>query len=308
MFKKIGIVFFSLFAILLFFEVVLRLYAAWYKHSLTQLYKNENKNTKYKLKILAVGESTTAGLWVENRSYPIQLKEKMEKYYKCRDCVEINIVDLPGGNSSITLELLPAYLVRLKPNIVIFMEGYNDFAFYEYNIDAILLENFFTKNKLVYAVYLNTVELLNEIRVFRVAKLAYVSLTMPRWIYLDARVRANEGRISTGRIQFNTNQKNKQFIERQMEKNMEKMVDIARINNVVPVLMTYHLGGINTIIRTVAHNKKAFLVDNEAVFANLPHFADYIFKESPSHPNEKGYEIIAQNILNHLINWSIVKP
>ncbi len=306
MFKKICLFSGSILLILLLIECILRLYGAYYKYTLNQLYKHEKKDTTYKIKILAVGESTTAGLWVENQSYPIQLQAKLERYYNCQGCVEMNIMSLPGGNSSSTLYNLPKHLIKLKPNIVIFMEGYNDFAFYGYNIDALLLENFFTKNKIIYNAYLKYIDAINEIRIFRVAKLIYVSLTMPRTAYLDWNETViNHGAISGERAQFKNFRQTDIFIQRQISENIGKMVDIVRLNHITPILMTYHVARVNDIIRAVAKNKEVFLVDNEAVFKRLSN--DYVFKDSPSHPNAKGYSIIADTIIEDLLKWGLVK-
>ncbi len=307
MLKKIGLVLLNLFVILLILEAILRLYAAWYRYSLNQLYRSEKKDTTYKIKILAVGESTTAGLWVENRSYPIQLKEKLERYYNCRGCVEMNILTLPG-NTSGTLHELPSYILKYKPNVVIFMVGFNDFAFYEYNIDALLLENFFTKNKVVYYLYLHSVKFLNEILVFRVAKLTYVSLTMPRSKYLDTNeIVTRHGLISAERARFSDLKPIERFIENQMKNNIEKMIEITQLNDATPMLMTHPVCRTNYIIREVANGKGVALIDNEVRFNKLQNYADYFFKESSFHPNAKGYEIIAQDVMNYLLKWVISK-
>jgi lysophospholipase L1-like esterase len=307
MLKKIGFVFLSLCMVLLFLEVALRLYAAWYSNTLAQIYKRQNNDSVHKLKILAVGESTTAGLWVEDRSYPIQLKQMLEGYYSCKGCVEINILTLPG-NTSGALQNLPSYLIKYKPNIVIFMVGYNDFAFYEYNVDVLLLEKFFTKNIYVYKVYLKLVEVLNEIRVFRIIKLAYVSFAMPRNTYYDAKeVITNHGQVSAERERFSDLKPIERFIERQMQTNIEKMIDITRLNNAIPILVTHPVCRTNNIIRVVAKKKNVSLVDNELEFSKLKDFASYVFKKSPSHPNEKGYKIIAENIMKHMLLWKLIK-
>jgi lysophospholipase L1-like esterase len=131
---------------------------------------------------------------------------------------------------------------------------------------------------------------------------------MPRDTYLDTEVIFNNhGQISNTRKKFAESKPINEFIRRQMETNIEKMIDITRMNNATPILMTYHIKGINNTIKAVAKNKQVYLIDNEAEFLKLENRSDYIFKMSPEHPNAKGYEVIAQNIIDHLIMWNIVR-
>ena len=297
--KHIFIFIFFIFLILASIEIALRVYGYWYTSYVRSLYKNITRENK-KIKILAVGESSTGGLWIENRSYPIQLREKLNRYYNCSSCAEVDEFDLPGGNSSSTLAKLPEKILEYKPDIVLFMVGFNDSYFYAYNVDIQILEKYFNKNPFVYTYFLKFSDLIDNIRVLRVAKLIYTNSTLSKSTLLDlSETFRKQGGVSQARFDFGN--KHREFIEKQTQKNIEKMVATARVNKAIPILMTYHSGWVNERIREAAKNTNTLLIDNEAVFRKVDNYAEYIFQRDRWHPNEKGYNLIAENILRHLI-------
>jgi len=67
----------TVFIMLVLLECLLRLTDAIYIYKKPSLYRDNKKNVNHsKIKILAIDESTTGGLWIENRSCPIQFKRE----------------------------------------------------------------------------------------------------------------------------------------------------------------------------------------------------------------------------------------
>ncbi len=299
--KKIIYILFIIFFTLLLLEGLLRLYGFFYIRRLGGLYKKTD--IKNKLNILAVGESTTAGIWIENKSYPLQLKKKLNDFYHC-DCVNVNILALPGGNTSSTLYYYPQELLKIKPDIVLFMVGVNDTYYYAYNFDSLLLENQFSNNKFIYKITLRLVRLSNKIKLLRIVKLMYTNLVLSKNIIKDVAY-IYEGGDKTKRREvfakanFNINQE----ITRT---NIEKMLYITKKAGITPILITYHSARINEIIKQIAKKDHILLIDNEKIFSKFS-FDDYVMKQDNWHPNEKGYQLIAENVFKFLIEKKIIR-
>lgn len=299
--KKIFLFLWYFFATLALIEIMLRIFAFVYVAQVKKLYSHKDKN--YKLKILAVGESTTGGLWIENKSYPIQLQELLNKHYKCNSCVSVDITSLPGANTSSMLYYLPQYLLKTKPDIVLFMVGINDSYFYAYNIDTLLLEKLFYKNKYIYQKYKNSIRFLNEIRTLRVIKFIYTYITLSKHELLDFAV-TYENAILAQRQKFMKT--NIDFINIQTKDNIKKMIQITRLNNMKPVLLTYHEKLNNKIFEEISKENKIILIDNMLIFKDKK-MSEYVYKQDGWHPNEKGYKLIAENVLLNLIKYGFIK-
>ncbi len=304
--RGIGKIIFVLVITFILLECVLRLIGTVYTLKKARLYQDAEKGTPHSIKILAVGESTTGGLWIENRSYPIQLQEKMNAYYKCQSCIKVDEFDLSGGNTSSTLANLPNAMIEHQPDIVIIMAGFNDAYFYAYNVDLQILEKNFKKNPLLYRIYLHLAPIIDEIRILRVAKLIYTSFVFPQDRYLDlVETIYRHGKVTQARLEFGD--VHRDFIARNTEQNLKKMIDVVKVNGALPILMTYHTGWVNEKIRDAAKQTGTLLIDNEPVFRKLPNYSDYIFETDHWHPNEKGYALIVQNILNFFIKEKLIK-
>jgi len=293
--KKIKFIILNLFLTILILEVLLRIYGFIYVYRVSKLYKS--KKSSYRLKILAVGESSTGGLWIEDKSYPLQLEKKLNNYLHCDSCIKVDIMSLAGANSSMNLYFLPSFLFEKKPDIVVFMTGFNDRFFFTYNLDALILEKFYFKNKFIYKIYLNTIKILNELRTVRILKLIYSNTFLINTKTTNLEARFTES-LYKQREDFLS--QNIEFVNSSTRLNIEKMISIVEKNKIKPVLMTYHMGWVNDIIRDIAKEKNIPLIDNEAFFKTKP-IAEYVFAKDAWHPNEKGYELIAQNVLNFLI-------
>jgi lysophospholipase L1-like esterase len=291
-----------IFIVLALLEGLLRLYGFFYIARLGSLYKK--RDTKNKINILAVGESTTGGLWIEDKSYPLQLKKKLNDFYHCNDCVNVSILALAGANTSSTLYYYPAELLKVKPDIVLFMVGINDTYYYAYNFDSLLLESQFFKNKIIYKITLALIRLSNNIKLLRVIKLAYTNLSLSKNVIEDVTYIYQGGDKSKKREIFG---KANYSINLEITKsNIEKMLYITKKAKITPILMTYHSASINETIRQIARKNSTPLIDNEKVFPEN-NFSDYVMPQDGWHPNEKGYQLISENIFLFLIKQKLLK-
>ena len=80
--KRILLVLLGISVAILIVELTIRIFVLGYTTRIAYLYKKANENVN-NLRILALGESTTLGLWIEDYSYPIQLKKLINNYLKC---------------------------------------------------------------------------------------------------------------------------------------------------------------------------------------------------------------------------------
>ena len=79
------------------------------------------------VRVLAVGDSNTYGLYLEQAdSWPMQLERSWNATHADRP-VEVLNLGYPGTNSFRVRENLPALLDALSPDLVLIMVGFNDF-------------------------------------------------------------------------------------------------------------------------------------------------------------------------------------
>lgn len=299
--RFIGKGIFILIIALILTEFSLRLFGFFYTKRVANLYSASKKNNA-KITILAVGESTTGGMWAENKSYPLQLQDMLNAYLQC-SCASVYIHSMAGANTSGLLSQFDQKLLEYKPDVVLFMAGVNDRYYLAYNIDAIFLETYFKENKKIYDAYITLTRLLNEIRLFRLLKLIYTSFTLPKTTYLD--LIEEKGDMSISRARQDFAERHGEFIDTITKKNIEKMVDITRMNKSIPIILTYHKAWINTVLKQIAAEKNVIFVDNEPPFKK--ELWKYVFKRDGWHPNEEGYKIIAENVMKTLINQRFLK-
>jgi lysophospholipase L1-like esterase len=95
--------------------------------SFIQEYSNAVSDSDQELRILAVGESTTAQWFSEGReaSWPGILQEILMKSYPKNEVRVIN-EGVPGIDSTAIMQRMPQLLAKYRPHIVITMIGYND--------------------------------------------------------------------------------------------------------------------------------------------------------------------------------------
>lgn len=299
--RFIGKGIFVLTVALILTEFSLRFFGFFYTKRVANLYTASKKNNS-KITILAVGESTTGGMWAENKSYPLQLQDMLNAYLQC-NCVSVYVHSMPGANTSALLYRFLPKLLEYKPDIVLFMTGVNDNHYLAYNIDAIFLEKYFKQNKKTYDTYIKFVNFLGDIRLFRLLKLIYTGFTLPRTTYFDLVEKKSGVPVSKIRLEFA--EKHAKFIDNTTKKNLEKMIEITRMNKAVPIIVTYHSAWINAILKQMAIDQNVSLVNNEPFFEK--EFEKYVFKKDGWHPNEEGYKIIAENVMKTLISLGLLK-
>jgi len=108
------------------FEFVLQL-GTWVMTSVG-LHKNNNQFVTNNVRVLAVGDSNTYGMYLPaNESYPAQLEALWNQQNKPK--LEILNLGYPGSPSNKLVSMLPALLEKLQPDILLVKVGVNDILF-----------------------------------------------------------------------------------------------------------------------------------------------------------------------------------
>jgi len=303
--KKVLLILLPVVITLFILELLLRLIGAYYVYSLGNLYRDDKATGEKKITILAVGESTTGGLWYESESYPIQLKNKMNEYYGCDNCVAVQILALPGASTSSTLRAYLSELYTVKPDIVLFMVGVNDGTYYSYNFDAILLRKDYQGNELVHRFDRALIQLSNQSKLAKLIKLAYTRMTVPQEVI-------NDDAYIYSQLDKSDLWKREHFASVYYEEskittaqNIESLVKITRGTDAIPILMTYHQAHVNELIRSVAEKTNSALIDNEKVFT-VRGDSTLISDRDNWHPTAEGYALIAENVFAFLVDQELI--
>lgn len=86
------------------------------------------------------------------------------------------------------------------------------------------------------------------------------------------------------------------------------MIEIIQANNVKVIMCSYPVSDVPLYMvhRNVADRYKLYFVDLREIFQKIPGRHLYISSDG-WHPNEKGYEIIAQKIYNVIVNERLLE-
>jgi len=134
-------------------------------------------------------------------------------------------------------------------------------------------------------------------------KLLYINKAIPDIRYKDlVETEQYSASGSTARKYFY--QIHKDYIDKLTKFNIQRMIDITKKNNSLPILMTYHRAWVNDILRNLAQENNVLLIDNEKKFADSQ-ISELVLQKDNWHPNKEGYEVIANNILNKFIEVDI---
>ena len=138
-----------------------------------------NHTTRFKTSpdactVIALGESSTAGLWVEkSSSYPRQLLRLLRKKHPG---IDINVVVPPhvGQNTSQMANRIDDYMRVFSPRVIILMVGANNhWSWAESHIGRFLDPTGFDRMRARARIWLN------EFRLYKVLHYGYLRLTLP---------------------------------------------------------------------------------------------------------------------------------
>ena len=243
--------------------------------------------------IIALGESTTGGLWVEpDQSYPAQLERILARKYHRPVCV----VFPPhlGQNTSQMFNRLDSYLASYSPRLVVFMCGVNNtWSLEESNITRFLAVDVHHPGLLLRL-------WLDRSRVFKLARLAVYDLN---W-----RVKAVQELEGTPRFtpwpppdeNSRFGSRNRDAFLRMWRWEVEEMIDRSRTRGASVVLMTYPNYELPPVseFEAMAARKNVPLQRNDLLFKPLlePAVLDYYFFGDGHHPKAEGYGMLASEL------------
>ncbi|MBN2368573.1 hypothetical protein JXC34_06135 [Candidatus Woesearchaeota archaeon] len=293
---------------LLAIEILLRIAGGLYLRS---HFSQEQVNGGHT--ILALGESSTAGLWVaKGESYPEQLQEKLNEKVPGKNISVIVPLHL-GQNTGQMSNRLAQYIRMYDPELIIIMAGYNnEWSLAESHIDRYLScpEN----------IRARILVFLDSLRIFRTARYFFLkAVLMDRSSYISGL--EDSGYLLGGPelvryppekevYSFAASHK-KEFIELWRD-DMKSMIDKARADGIPVVLMTYHINpsylDADEFVK-LSDEENITLVRNDILFRQLAESGEisrYVFPADRWHPNADGYRLIAENAAEAIIRQELI--
>ena len=296
--KKIFFILTGVLLSLVFLEIILRISGFGYNvfHPVPAAASGEYR-------IFCIGESTTWGMGAKDpstQSYPRQLENMLNEEFKDID-IKVFHDQAVGKNTSEISDKLPLWLKKYQPNLAIIMCGANNW--WNLNRSNILL---FNKNKTINILGCRMLIFLDKFRTWKLFK--WVSLSLgrykTRWNYPFSEDKSGEKLSSLygGHIW-------KIVEETVVESDIKEMVEVCRINGVKIIISNYPRSGgkeQDAVHKKIATQFNIPFVDNLSTFDNLANLDKYLWKDK-WHPNELGYEIVAENIYRCIIDNNLVE-
>ncbi|MFA6217858.1 MAG: GDSL-type esterase/lipase family protein [Candidatus Omnitrophota bacterium] len=250
--------------------------------------------------VYCFGDSFTYGIGSENKKgYPEQLQELCEKQYPSEHVKVINF-GIPGSNSSQVLKYFKYILNSgsyIKPSLVIVMTGINDWWNVAENAEVVSysrMNPFLAKCSMVAMrskiAKLFMIYCANKTVVVETSFKSQTVLADPDEFL--AQKRLGDKHLNTVRLVF--------------EQNMNEFVDFARACGIDVLFSQYPKGFVfDKTVENISKRKNVAIVYNYARFKeNITHGRlDECFSSqySYSHPNTKGYALIAEEMLAAII-------
>ncbi len=314
-FKRTGVVLLGILAVLFFIELGLRLAGLIY---LRQLYRDRYGDFSAPAAatvIMTLGESSTAGLWLEhNVSYPAQLEEKLQQQYP-EQAIRVIVPPHVGHNTSHIAHRINQHIAAYHPDVIILMVGYNnEWAFTESNITR------FIDYHSLDGIIVQASVWLNELRIFKVGRYVFLKFILNEQSDHVQNLAATSSLWggpeyarfpATGAVYRYALGHPQQFVAL-WEYDVGLIIDAAQAADIPVVLMTYHINPSYLPIEAferMADREGVYLVRNDQTFLPLfrdGHFHEYIFDRDNWHPTAKGYGVIATNAFNAIINNGLI--
>ena len=266
--------------------------------------------------ILCVGDSHTFGLGVlAPQAYPNRLHALLNTGRR-PDRYRVISRGVPGRNSAVVRERLPAYLQRFRPCVAIILVGYNN----SWNNDETgireghrgawsRMKGFFSKLKLVKLFNLARLNLHGDAQEAERETPFRITAEGNRFFVEEDGERRpiNPGEGARAGLYSGA------ALTRITQTDLEACVRICRNGNTNPVLMTYALEGgdfdaVNAAARKAARSTGALLIDLARSFAPLlrKDRSAWILPDG-THLNAAGYERMAGIIADRLIAEGLVE-
>lgn len=295
---KASCILFGVFLVLAGLELFLRLLGFGYNI----IYKAPvDKGAEYR--IYCVGESTTWGVGASDpisKGYPRRLEEMLNNKYKGMK-IQCFFDQTIGQNTSEILAKFPLHISKYRPQLVIFLVGVNNW----WNMDRsnILL---FNKRPWISQLSLKVLIFLDQFRVWKLFKNMAFPLrpSQERWDYFNAR--AGRAPEESGEQRWNKDP----IFDELAEHDIGSMVKICKVNGIKVIMSTYPVVArdLRRVQINTAKKYDLLLVDHYEVFQKLKDPQAHLSAEDHWHPNDAGYEVVAENIYNCIVKNKLIEP
>lgn len=294
----------ALAVLLLVLEVLLRIAGARYRADFWEA-AGGRAVPDGSVTILALGESTTAGLWLPvEDSYPKQLERKLRAHYGS-DRITVLMPPHIGQNTSQMVHRFGDYLTTFEPALVILMAGVNNtWSLAESNLGEFMP----TGSWRTHAFRLR--RWADDVKVFRLARLL-VSGTGEAWRALRSDL-AGEPRFTQWPPPDDPLVRGigLEPFRRLWRSDVGRMIGEAKASGAGVILMTYPNYDFPppSEFAALAGEQAVPLVENHRSFDPLIEKgrAEEFFFEDLRHPNAEGYAIVADNAFRAVLATGIL--
>jgi lysophospholipase L1-like esterase len=261
--------------------------------------------------VLCLGESSTAGLWVAaDDAYPRQLERALGAVLG-ESRVRVVVPPDIGQNTSHLANRIRSYLQLYRPRLVVVMAGHNN----EWSLGESHVFRFLplvspgpSVTRLLRA---RTVTLLEDLRLFRVARAFYMRGS-GRWVPAVLSQNENYGWGDPEFTEFPPEPwilefaaANRPAFTEMWRSDLRTIAREARQGGAAVLLMTYPIASafppVEESVR-LAREEGVSLVRNDETFQAFRQdgrLDRYLFHDG-WHPNEKGYAVVAGNVLREI--------
>ena len=262
------------------------------------------------INILCLGESTTAGLWIPQDSYPQQLKRMLNGYYgtdRIRPVVPMHI----GQNSSQIASQMKKYLTGFNPKIVVVMVGVNnEWSYADNNFVRFLDGNDWTSRKLRFNAALD------RFRFYKVGRFVFHKLSnqrkiLARQLFVEGAPIHDQYPPSEWKLKFSIHHSD--AIAAGWEYDVRNIVRSSRKHQARVILMNYHVNP-NFItfekLNAIARQEGAFVIDNDELWnreVTSKNLTRQFVMHDNWHPNKEGYRLIAGNVFRLIQNRNLLE-
>lgn len=311
-FIVLGVIIFACFII----ELALRFTGDLYLKKLYIHWRPTEVSSLNSTNIICLGESLTAGLWVnQQESYPFQLQAMLRSYYPSN---KINVYVPPhvGQNTSQMANRIEQYVKFYKPRLIIIMAGYNN----EWSLAESHIGKFYHLNNFQ-DIKINALVFLDNLRLFRLIRYAYfryifnkqeshynfkmknLRLSKYLWGGPELVVPSPKEAIENAYFAFS----HIEAFLKLWRYDIEKIISTAKKHQVKVLLMTYHINASYLPAEefiAMADKEEVGLVRNDLTFASFIQngtIGEYLLHDK-WHLNKKGYYFIANNAFEAIKN------
>jgi len=247
--------------------------------------------------ILAIGESTTAGLGVSRKeSYPRQLEQSLRKHYS-NPSIQVVYPWAIGRNSSQQLNRISRYLEAFEPDLVLLMCGVNNpWSLEESNITQFIEDDDSVSRRIRFR------QLIDKSRLAKLIRLALIDL---RYVMDDLRGKPEEGKWPPPSWILDWRDEHREEFLQLWRSDIGAMIERSLRSGAQVALMTYPRYEFPPPeeFRDLAAKYDVPLINIHRAFRTRlkrSELSDY-FLEDGYHPNPQGYKLLADEILLRIV-------